>query len=146
MPIEEIGVDEDQATASFRKKLEQESSQETARSDLFFVESKTVSTDMTSLSEIDQDQTRTCRDDVVGSDLCRETGTESCRDSPLRTAGHGDSHQQQTNQFSTLCGSAGSSGGEPAVFSTPSSSFQFQADWKILRHRKEDFYNYFKVS
>jgi len=119
--IEEIGVDEDEAASSFRKKVEM-SSAAIDKPDLFH---------------------------VGGSDSHRhDNGIGSLRNDSsidvLQTCGQGDGHQ---NVFKPLKPSSlGSVPSATNTFSVPTSSFQFQADWKILRHQEEEFYLYFKVN
>ena len=46
----------------------------------------------------------------------------------------------------STCPVIGSPSTSPRVPPVPTSSYQFQADWKVLKNTREQFYQYFKVS
>jgi hypothetical protein len=120
--IEEIGVEEDKATTSFRKKTEAEPLP-VDKPDLFSVHSGTRPCDPPQIAASDE-LPKLKKDEVIS-----------------RSSGQGDK-RCNIDATKPSCSSVATKSGLPV----PTSSFQFQADWKILKHAKESFYQYFKVS
>jgi hypothetical protein len=136
--IEEIGVEEDKATSNFRKKVEMESTN-VDKPDLFNVSHNTESQTVIANSHGDGATVQRVMENCPEND---------CSSSISLTADQGDEKQHvgplpNPSNSAKVTEPMSSASLERAV---PTSSFQFQADWKILKHRREDFYHYFKVS
>lgn len=135
--IEEIGIEEDKAASSFRKKVEMESG-DVDKPDLFHVSSNTEPQTLIGNAERGDGAT------VLRLKENSSNSSENDRSSSASlTASQGAGKQNVCPLPSPAAESVSSAGVERAV---PTSSFQFQADWKILKHRRDDFYHYFKAS
>ena len=53
--------------------------------------------------------------------------------------------QKQSEECKKLNGSSRASNSKPKVFEVPKSSMQLQADWKILRNKPQELFEYLKV-
>lgn len=135
--IEEVGVDDPKETQMFHKRLEMET-QNVVRRDLDTFDAKFASGDAAiCCSTVSDAKPETSRSSsctaVKESDVDKDQGRERQMNTLLDGAVSGRS-------------TAGSVATLHSVFAVPSGSFQFQADWKRLGNRPEEFYMYFKVT
>ena len=75
---------------------------------------------------------------------CKENSTGARPKTPKNKAIKKTAQDLSSTTTATLCEISPNT--SPRIPSIPASSFQFQADWKVLRNHPEKLHQYFKVS
>jgi len=155
VPIEEIGVDNPAETQMFHKRLETETRNEVRR-DLDMFDDKFMS---------GGDATTGCSGTTLKSNTSisftsmkmsdverhRGSGEQTGTSQTVVTPYNGSTGVTSDTGSTGLTSDTGSTGvisdtGSVHTLAVPVGSFQFQADWKTLKNRPEEFYAYFKVT
>ena len=141
VPIEEIGIEETENQKRFKHKLESDIARETVRNELDAFD-KFIPKELSTVGHDETNNGNHCSDKLVFTSNTDSLATAESA-SPVRVMTYG--HLCETERLTNIPVVRSDIVKFVAPLAAPSNSFQFQAEWKILKNNAEEFFAYFKV-